>query len=163
MTGADRANPLEILAPLAGITLHMSRARKSFVNVLVNTAGLHIDTLLFLSSFWSQHSSDLSSDARYQSDAQQFTQFVTEIETRVKQAQSRAQEVSSAVSSEGEDSELCPICYSATMDTQFLPCQHRSCYRCISLHLLNKKQCFFCNAPLEAIQRLGEPPLKITH
>jgi Kip1 ubiquitination-promoting complex protein 1 len=162
LTSADRVNPLEILAPLAGIILHMSRASQSFMNVLANTGGLNTDTLRYLSSFpWPQHHADLTGDARHHKDVQQFSQLVTEIETRVKQ--SRAQQAASnAVSSEGEDGELCPICYSATIDTQFSPCQHRSCYRCISLHLLNKKQCFFCNAPLEAIQRLGEAPMPIT-
>lgn len=138
----------------------MSSANQSFVNVLVNTAGLNIETLRYMSTFpWPQHCPELTADTRHHSDVQQFAQLVTEIETRVKQ--SRAQEASNAASSD-EDSELCPICYSATMDTQFSPCQHRSCYRCISLHLLNKKQCFFCNAPLEAIQRRGEPPMQIT-
>ncbi len=162
VTSADRVNPLEILAPLAGIILHMSRANQSFMNVLVNTGGLSTETLRYLSSFpWSQHCADLTSDTRHRNDTQQFAQLVTEIETRVKQSRAQ-QEVSNAVSDGAEDGELCPICYSATMDTQFSPCQHRSCYRCISLHLLNKKQCFFCNAPLEAIQRRGEPPMQIT-
>lgn len=162
MTSADRVNQLEILAPLAGIILHMSRASPSFVNVLVSTGGLDTATLRYLSAFpWPQHHAELTTDARHPTHVQQLTQLVAEIETRVKQ--SRAQQAaSSAVSSEGEGEELCPICYSAAMDTQFAPCQHRSCYRCISLQLLNKKQCFFCNAPLEAIQRQGEAAMPIT-
>jgi hypothetical protein len=56
VTGADRVNPLEILAPLAGIMLNMTRASQTFVSALVNTAGLHMDTLQYLTSFrWTQH------------------------------------------------------------------------------------------------------------
>jgi hypothetical protein len=49
------------------------------------------------------------------------------------------------------EEELCPICYAAPMDTVFTPCGHKSCNRCISLHLLNKKTCFFCNAWIESV------------
>src|SRR4051812_4036897 len=39
--------------------------------------------------------------------------------------------------SHSESSEFCPICYSAPIDTTFVPCHHRSCHMCIQRHLLN--------------------------
>ncbi|KAF5749930.1 E3 ubiquitin-protein ligase RKP [Tripterygium wilfordii] len=41
---------------------------------------------------------------------------------------------------------MCCICYAREADAQFSPCSHRSCYGCISRHLLNCERCFFCNA-----------------
>lgn len=46
---------------------------------------------------------------------------------------------------ECEDS-MCCICYTGEADAQFVPCLHRSCYGCITRHLLNCQRCFFCNA-----------------
>jgi hypothetical protein len=105
---------------------------------------------------------ELTGDKRQASDLQELTQLVRDIAARV-QAQDQSRELSASATTQSETDELCPICYSATVDTTFAPCQHRSCYRCISMHLLNKKQCFFCNALLESIQRTGEAPLKIAH
>ena len=42
--------------------------------------------------------------------------------------------------------ETCSICYTEELDTQFVPCGHTSCRRCIDRHLLNNTNCFFCNA-----------------
>ncbi|XP_022132552.1 E3 ubiquitin-protein ligase RKP isoform X2 [Momordica charantia] len=50
---------------------------------------------------------------------------------------------------------MCCICYEREADTCFKPCSHRSCYGCISRHLLNCQRCFFCNAPLEDVMRAG--------
>ncbi|KAL2907157.1 E3 ubiquitin-protein ligase RKP [Bienertia sinuspersici] len=47
--------------------------------------------------------------------------------------------------SESDDS-ICCICYTCVDDAQFAPCLHRSCYGCITRHLLNCQRCFFCNA-----------------
>lgn len=44
--------------------------------------------------------------------------------------------------------EACTICYACEVDTIFLPCKHKSCQRCISRHLLNSQQCFFCNSTI---------------
>ena len=54
-------------------------------------------------------------------------------------------------SSEDDDDDLCTICYAGALDTTMLPCKHRSCFRCISRHLLNEKKCKpefrSCNPP----------------
>lgn len=51
------------------------------------------------------------------------------------------------------DDGTCCICYTCEADAQFAPCSHRSCYGCITRHLLNCHRCFFCNATvLEVIK-----------
>ncbi|KAH9610914.1 hypothetical protein KSS87_006590 [Heliosperma pusillum] len=49
------------------------------------------------------------------------------------------------------DDSMCCICYTSLGDSQFLPCLHRSCYGCITRHLLNCQRCFFCNATVVGV------------
>ncbi|KAJ7956899.1 E3 ubiquitin-protein ligase RKP [Quillaja saponaria] len=60
---------------------------------------------------------------------------------------------------EGEtdiDDSMCCICYSCEADARFAPCSHRSCYGCISRHLLNCQRCFFCNTTVLDVVRIAE-------
>ncbi|XP_015580547.2 E3 ubiquitin-protein ligase RKP isoform X1 [Ricinus communis] len=56
---------------------------------------------------------------------------------------------------DGDDS-ICCICYTCEADAQFAPCSHRSCYGCITRHLLNCHRCFFCNATVLEVIKVGE-------
>jgi len=56
-------------------------------------------------------------------------------------------------STENQD-DLCPICYADSITTKFIPCGHESCNRCISRHLLNDKDCFFCKTKIVKLVRL---------
>ncbi|XP_058956271.2 E3 ubiquitin-protein ligase RNF123 [Pocillopora verrucosa] len=40
--------------------------------------------------------------------------------------------------------DLCPICCAVKVSVRFIPCLHVSCRSCISRHLMNNKECFFC-------------------
>jgi len=50
--------------------------------------------------------------------------------------------------------DICSICCSEEPDTEFVPCGHTSCRRCISRHLMNNTNCFFCNAVVEETKAL---------
>jgi len=39
---------------------------------------------------------------------------------------------------------LCTICYALPQAVTFVPCGHASCKPCITRHLMNSKDCFFC-------------------
>ena len=54
------------------------------------------------------------------------------------------------------DDGMCCICYACEADAQFAPCSHRSCYGCITRHLLNCQRCFFCNATVLEVVRTIE-------
>lgn len=54
------------------------------------------------------------------------------------------------------DDSLCCICYACEADAQIAPCSHRSCYGCITRHLLNCQRCFFCNAAVTDVSRIDE-------
>eukprot|EP00262_Sarcandra_glabra_P006517 TRINITY_DN18852_c0_g1_i1.p1 TRINITY_DN18852_c0_g1~~TRINITY_DN18852_c0_g1_i1.p1 ORF type:complete len:1277 (+),score=188.71 TRINITY_DN18852_c0_g1_i1:281-4111(+) len=54
-----------------------------------------------------------------------------------------------------EEESYCCICYSRETDSHFEPCRHKSCFGCISRHLLNSQRCFFCNAIVFEVVRVG--------
>ncbi|KAE8696236.1 E3 ubiquitin-protein ligase RKP [Hibiscus syriacus] len=54
------------------------------------------------------------------------------------------------------DDGTCCICYASEANTKFVPCSHRSCYVCITRHLLNCQRCFFCNATVLEVVRTIE-------
>ncbi|KAJ4847946.1 hypothetical protein Tsubulata_018544 [Turnera subulata] len=54
------------------------------------------------------------------------------------------------------DDRTCCICYTCEADAEFAPCSHRSCYGCITRHLLNCHRCFFCNATVLEVIKIGE-------
>lgn len=54
------------------------------------------------------------------------------------------------------DDSLCCICYACEADARIAPCSHKSCYGCITRHLLNCQRCFFCNTTVTGVGRIGE-------
>ncbi|KAL8160739.1 hypothetical protein V2J09_002276 [Rumex salicifolius] len=57
---------------------------------------------------------------------------------------------------DSEEDRTCCICYASDADAQFMPCLHKSCYGCITRHLLNGKRCFFCNATVLGVTKLSQ-------
>ncbi|KAI9116940.1 hypothetical protein K1719_011939 [Acacia pycnantha] len=52
------------------------------------------------------------------------------------------------------DDSMCCICYASEADARIAPCSHRSCYGCITRHLLNCQRCFFCNTTVTDVIRI---------
>ncbi|KAJ4732688.1 E3 ubiquitin-protein ligase RKP [Rhynchospora pubera] len=57
-----------------------------------------------------------------------------------------------AATEDGDDN--CCICYNGESNALFEPCHHRSCFGCISRHLLNSQRCFFCNATVTSVTKV---------
>ncbi|KAK8379354.1 hypothetical protein O3P69_019330 [Scylla paramamosain] len=54
--------------------------------------------------------------------------------------------------SPGEDEDsLCTICYAYPASAAFKPCSHSSCRACVTQHLMNKTDCFFCKATIQEV------------
>ncbi|KAJ9449983.1 E3 ubiquitin-protein ligase RKP [Diplonema papillatum] len=49
------------------------------------------------------------------------------------------------------EDDMCCICYTSVADTEF-PCGHSSCKGCITRHLLNSSDCFFCKNEVSSLQ-----------
>ncbi|XP_045119356.1 E3 ubiquitin-protein ligase RNF123-like isoform X2 [Portunus trituberculatus] len=54
--------------------------------------------------------------------------------------------------SPGEDEDsLCTICYAYPASAAFRPCSHSSCRACVTQHLMNRTDCFFCKATIQEV------------
>ncbi|GMH14941.1 hypothetical protein Nepgr_016782 [Nepenthes gracilis] len=71
----------------------------------------------------------------------------------IKQMGSRESERAGAGKELDSDDETCCICYICEADVHFVPCLHKSCFGCITRHLLNCQRCFFCNATVIEVVR----------
>ncbi|CAA6659544.1 unnamed protein product [Spirodela intermedia] len=75
-------------------------------------------------------------------------------------SRAEAEAAAEAVGEAGADGEeegageRCCICYAAEADARFDPCSHRSCFGCITRHLLNGQRCFFCNATVVDVVKI---------
>ncbi|KAF3794181.1 E3 ubiquitin-protein ligase [Nymphaea thermarum] len=58
-----------------------------------------------------------------------------------------------------DDEVICCICYACKSDSQLMPCNHKSCFGCISRHLLNSQRCFFCNATVTDVKEMADTRL----
>lgn len=53
-----------------------------------------------------------------------------------------------------DDEDLCEICFANKIDTEFVPCGHRSCKVCIERHMVTDPTCFFCKAHVDSFHKL---------
>ncbi|XP_045599784.1 E3 ubiquitin-protein ligase RNF123 [Procambarus clarkii] len=53
-------------------------------------------------------------------------------------------------SGDDEDS-LCTICYAYPASAVFSPCAHSSCRACVTQHLMNRSDCFFCKTTIKVV------------
>ncbi|KAF2361868.1 SPRY domain [Trinorchestia longiramus] len=56
-----------------------------------------------------------------------------------------------SVASPSDELQDCVICYARRAIAVFLPCRHSSCRACISQHLMNHKECFFCTGLITSV------------
>ncbi|KAK3886649.1 hypothetical protein Pcinc_009204 [Petrolisthes cinctipes] len=57
-----------------------------------------------------------------------------------------------AASVEEDDDSLCTICYAYPASVIFTPCSHSSCRACVTQHLMNRTECFFCKAKIQVVK-----------
>ncbi|XP_050876787.1 E3 ubiquitin-protein ligase RKP isoform X2 [Lathyrus oleraceus] len=156
---SEKVNRGMVLAPLAGIMLNLLDAAKlaecrensDLVDVFLSMDCP--DTVLYGFQYLVNYNWDESCRGEaYMGKHKQLENFLTLLACR---AMSERDEVNSFVDSDLDDN-LCCICYACEADTQIAPCSHRSCYGCITRHLLNCQRCFFCNATVTDVRRINE-------
>uniref|UniRef100_I1QCE7 RING-type E3 ubiquitin transferase n=2 Tax=Oryza glaberrima TaxID=4538 RepID=I1QCE7_ORYGL len=157
----EKTNCTMILAPLVGIILNLMessstsghRELNDVITVFTSMdcpATIHFGLQYLLSYNWSNV---LRGDASLAKLAQleEFSHYFMHI---TMSADGNEEQGFSTASNEEEDN--CCICYNSDSDTTFEPCHHRSCYGCITRHLLNSQRCFFCNAVVTSVTRIAD-------
>ncbi|KAL6657002.1 hypothetical protein ACP70R_004782 [Stipagrostis hirtigluma subsp. patula] len=157
----EKTNRTMILAPLVGIILNLmecssTSGHRELNDVIAVFASMdcpgtiHFGLQYLLSYNWSNV---LLGDASLAKLAQleEFSHYFQHI---TKSVDSEEQHGLSA--RDKEEDNTCCICYSCDSDATFQPCHHRSCFGCISRHLLNSQRCFFCNAVVTSVTRMAD-------
>jgi len=147
--GISPANHSSLIAPAAGVLLNMHAAGPDFVKTLVSDEALNLGVFKFLCSYdWVLEGE--GPHEHHHKKLAKLKAFVHDLEKlKLKQEEKK----SSKPEQEEEDSQLCTICCTRVMDCTFFPCEHRSCYGCISRALLSSKECFFCRTEVQSVKK----------
>ncbi|RCV14083.1 hypothetical protein SETIT_2G398600v2 [Setaria italica] len=156
----EKTNRTMILAPLVGIILNLMECSSTSEHRELNDViavfasmdcptTIHFGLQYLLSYNWSNV---LRGDASLAKLAQleEFSHYFR----RITMAVDGEDRILNTGDEEKDDT--CCICYSCDSDATFQPCHHRSCFGCISRHLLNSQRCFFCNAVVTSVTRIAD-------
>lgn len=155
----EKTNRTMILAPLVGIILSLmecsSTSERRELNDVIAVfasmdcpATIHFGLQYLLSYNWSNVLRGDSSLAKL-AQLKEFSHYFRRITASV----DGEEEDHSLNTGDEDDDHTCCICYNCDSDATFQPCHHRSCFGCISRHLLNNQRCFFCNAVVTSVTR----------
>uniref|UniRef100_A0A0D6R5Y3 B30.2/SPRY domain-containing protein n=1 Tax=Araucaria cunninghamii TaxID=56994 RepID=A0A0D6R5Y3_ARACU len=143
----EKVSRAMILAPLVGIVLNLADASASTNHGMENN---------MLEAF-----ANMDASAAVESNFQYLLEYnwvgffkgdpslgrLVELRHFVESLKAKSESNRQTPKSDREDEdETCCICYHNEVDTLFVPCNHKSCLKCISRHLLNNQRCFFCNS-----------------
>lgn len=53
-----------------------------------------------------------------------------------------------------DDESLCEICFANPIDTEFVPCGHRSCRVCIERQMTTDPVCFYCKSHIDDLKKI---------
>lgn len=174
----EKINRAMILAPLVGIILNLAAAKASahhmrhdvaqaIINVDVSSVATRNFEYLIEFSWATAFKGDPSL-ARLP----ELKEFLEKLKAETSAVRQRQLEEDSfaakleydhvvgetANSAREEKEDICSICYACEINTLFFPCNHKSCWRCISRHLLNNQRCFFCNATVQDLRSMSVMP-----
>ncbi|ROT73610.1 E3 ubiquitin-protein ligase RNF123 [Penaeus vannamei] len=76
---------------------------------------------------------------------------IDKVEKVIMHLESSVENRSEPAAGDDEDS-LCTICYAYAAVAVFEPCTHSSCRACVTHHLMNRTDCFFCKTTIQAVR-----------
>ncbi len=162
----DSIGRVGMLAPLAGILLNLTAAQGDFASVLASTGELRalvcvrVLVLTVLAGFEMESLTFMIEFLKGVIPADKYERL-QQVSAMLEQLAAKSKEELEGALKRVDSEEFCPICYSAPIDTSFVPCQHRSCNSCIRRHLLSSVKCFFCNAELASIKPDNAEPISV--
>jgi len=179
LPGLDKLNRAAILDPIIGIFSNLGRASISGLlehsNTLVSKMlsyehAFLIDNIEYVGNFAACRMTQKDTPlAMMEETTQLFSEFQeATVKQRISERAAKTKEAALSLMSPQEKlargiveivkKEVCTICYTEELDTKFVPCGHTSCRRCVTRHLLNNTNCFFCNAViLNHLDFIAEP------
>ncbi|KAL9254413.1 E3 ubiquitin-protein ligase RKP-like protein [Drosera capensis] len=156
----EKVNRGLILAPLAGILLNLldssmvpSGSKQNDVIGVFASMDCPDTVLCGLQCMLEYNWAGFSKGNAHFSKLRQLEEFSSLL---ISEMSSRDSERSGLGYEAQTDDSTCCICYIQEADAQFFPCSHKSCFGCITRHLLNCQRCFFCNATVINVTRKSQ-------
>jgi len=155
---ADKFNKTLVMAPLVGILLNLTHELKtpgkfSLEKFLVS-GGLSLETIQYLCDHKWFSEVPTENEVELEKNRIKLKSLKIKLEEILVDEKKQKEEEGQSSSLKRTNSEdFCSICCSESIDTTFIPCNHRSCHKCIERRLLDSPNCFFCNAKIAKIVR----------
>ncbi|XP_064632637.1 E3 ubiquitin-protein ligase RNF123-like isoform X2 [Lineus longissimus] len=166
MPGMESVDHFPILTSVVGIMAQLimkgnPKSRECATAALLADPGFQISALEFLFGGKSEGATQLD---KKQFNLRKYPKDVSATEVQLVEEMieylSKQQSVEKKVTESLDEDELCTICYAYARSCTFKPCGHQSCSKCISRHLLTKKDCFFCKATVDTVEGINGKPAK---
>ncbi|XP_057296522.1 E3 ubiquitin-protein ligase RNF123-like [Hydractinia symbiolongicarpus] len=150
-TDIERQDRYAVLAAVAGVLVTLlqranTERRQFAVSKLLEEPSFQLESVAFLAGNPVEIGATNSTTPMFSfkkfkevsqeecNEIEKLLQFLSEEHTAIKMKKQ-----------ESIDAEvLCTICYALPQSVSFVPCGHSSCRSCITRHLMNSKDCFFC-------------------
>ncbi|RWS07923.1 E3 ubiquitin-protein ligase RNF123-like protein [Dinothrombium tinctorium] len=157
--GLELVAHFPIVTAVAGILVALvhkgpQESHEIALNAYISDASFLPSSLLFLSSKCDANSSKGSTRkslclANYEEVSAEELEILEET-IKLVIAKHENLESSKSIEEIPED-EMCTICYANRKTALFVPCGHKSCKSCISMHFLRNQECFFCKTVLDRV------------
>lgn len=173
LTNSDSMNEFNILSSVSAILIELivknERTRYLTLNLLINDLNFQLSSYLYLIGDIKIDNSDSNRgqklgniDHKICSEINcktrsNFTKYLNDDEFKelkrmliyIISFNERNEKLKSFDDYQEED--LCTICYANKKTALFIPCLHRSCRSCITIHFLRNSECFFCKIQLDKV------------
>jgi len=163
-TDIERQDRYAVLAAISGILVTLlwranSTSRERSTRALLGEPGFHMEPIAFLAGHPNALEATTGKAAKHSPVVFSFRKFkevseeeANEIEQLHEYLEKEHAEVKYNKQESLDADTVCPICYAKHVSVRFVPCGHTSCKPCITRHLMNNKQCFFCKENVKSFK-----------
>ncbi|KAK2550933.1 E3 ubiquitin-protein ligase RNF123 [Acropora cervicornis] len=162
LPGLETVDRFPILGAVTGILLTLlmegtSESKERATSSLLAEPGYSLATVSFLVGGKESVAESSTSKFSFQKlvNKDVTTEEVQRVDVLVKYLEEQDSQAQLQKQESVDVDELCPICYATKMSVRFLPCLHASCRSCISRHLMNHKECFFCKTVVDEWENIN--------
>ncbi|XP_029185488.2 E3 ubiquitin-protein ligase RNF123-like [Acropora millepora] len=162
LPGLETVDRFPILGAVTGILLTLlmegtSESKERATSSLLAEPGYSLATVSFLVGGKESVAESSTSKFSFQKlvNKDVTTEEVQRVDVLVKYLEEQDSQAQLQKQESVDVDELCPICYATKMSVRFLPCLHASCRSCISRHLMNHKECFFCKTVVDELENFN--------
>ncbi|XP_031562489.1 E3 ubiquitin-protein ligase RNF123-like isoform X2 [Actinia tenebrosa] len=168
LPGLETVDRFPVLGAVAGILITLllhgtTESKERATSALLAEPGFTMESVEFLvggKSSVPSKKSQQSFSFRTLANKDVNQEEVKEVENLVHYLEEQSLQVKLHKQESVDVEELCPICYAMKISVKFMPCGHVSCKSCITRHLMNNKECFFCKELVDRFEDISSDSSK---